>query len=275
MVEGTLSDIEESERLLKAVSNEQIECVRGLAGDEIAGQVGTQITKDADDLFGVIHAVAMLARCGNATMELVTGYGEIWSAMTMQAYLRTQDVPAAWLDARDVLIVEQTAGGSLGDKGSSNRGRHDPLWNHHQQGGRLVRGAGAGAPGRGRLQGGGADRRRRSSPPPRRARPRRSSAAAPTCDHLWRLMEASGITMWKNVNGVYTADQRVVPEAYSIPNLKYDEAIELAYFGAQVLHPSAMQPHRGRHPHLRARRLQPAAAGHGDRGRVLALRDLR
>ena len=43
--------------------------------------------------------------------------------------------------------------------------------------------------------------------------------------------------MWKNVNGVYTADPRVVPEAYSIPELKYDEAIELAYFGAQVLTP--------------------------------------
>ena len=57
-----------------------------------------------------------------------------------------------------------------------------------------------------------------------------------------RLMAASRITMWKNVNGVYTADPRVVPEAYSIPELKYDEAIELAYFGAQVLHPSAMQP---------------------------------
>ena len=43
-----------------------------------------------------------------STMELVTGYGEIWSAMTMQAYLRTQDVPSAWLDARDVLVVEAT-----------------------------------------------------------------------------------------------------------------------------------------------------------------------
>ena len=36
--------------------------------------------------------------------------------------------------------------------------------------------------------------------------------------------------MWKNVNGVYTADPRVVPEAYSIPELKYDEAIVLDLF---------------------------------------------
>lgn len=46
----------------------------------------------------------------------------------------------------------------------------------------------------------------------------------------------------KNTNGVYTADPRRVPEAFSIASLKYDEAMELAYFGAQVLHPSAMEP---------------------------------
>jgi len=57
-----------------------------------------------------------------------------------------------------------------------------------------------------------------------------------------RLMGASRITMWKNVNGVYTADPRRVPEAFPIEGLKYEEAIELAFFGAQVLHPSAMQP---------------------------------
>lgn len=43
--------------------------------------------------------------------------------------------------------------------------------------------------------------------------------------------------MWKNVDGVYTADPRRVPEAFPIESLKYDEAIELAYFGAQVQPP--------------------------------------
>lgn len=57
-------------------------------------------------------------------------------------------------------------------------------------------------------------------------------------------MQASRITMWKNVDGVYTADPRRVPEAFPIDSLKYDEAIELAYFGAQVHHPSV---YTGRH----------------------------
>ena len=39
-------------------------------------------------------------------MEVVTGFGEIWSAQTLHAYLQTQDVPCDWIDARDILVVK-------------------------------------------------------------------------------------------------------------------------------------------------------------------------
>ena len=45
-----------------------------------------------------------------------------------------------------------------------------------------------------------------------------------------KLTGASRVTMWKNTDGVYTADPRRVPEAFPISSLKYDEAMELAYF---------------------------------------------
>jgi aspartokinase/homoserine dehydrogenase 1 len=57
-----------------------------------------------------------------------------------------------------------------------------------------------------------------------------------------KLFKASQVTLWKNVDGVYSADPRVVPEATSIKDMSYDEAIELAYFGGQVIHPTAMLP---------------------------------
>ena len=53
--------------------------------------------------------------------------------------------------------------------------------------------------------------------------------------------------MWKNTNGVYTADPRRVPEAFPIESLKYDEAMELAYFGAQV-RPARAERHCFSHP---------------------------
>jgi len=54
--------------------------------------------------------------------------------------------------------------------------------------------------------------------------------------------KADEVQVWKDVDGILTADPRVVKNAHPVQNVTYDEAAELAYFGAQVLHPRAMQP---------------------------------
>jgi aspartate kinase len=48
--------------------------------------------------------------------------------------------------------------------------------------------------------------------------------------------------VWKDVDGVLSADPRIVPEAKPLEAVTYEEAAEMAYFGAQVLHPRSMQP---------------------------------
>ena len=53
---------------------------------------------------------------------------------------------------------------------------------------------------------------------------------------------AEEVQVWKDVDGILTADPRIVKNARPVQNVTYDEAAELAYFGAQVLHPRAMQP---------------------------------
>jgi aspartate kinase len=55
-------------------------------------------------------------------------------------------------------------------------------------------------------------------------------------------LEAREIQIWTDVTGVLTADPRVVVNARTIPVLSYQEAAELAYFGAKVLHPKTIQP---------------------------------
>ena len=50
------------------------------------------------------------------------------------------------------------------------------------------------------------------------------------------------ITIWTDVDGVYSADPRKVPEAVCLPSLSYHEAWELSYFGANVLHPRTTLP---------------------------------
>ena len=54
--------------------------------------------------------------------------------------------------------------------------------------------------------------------------------------------KAEEAQVWKDVDGILTADPRIVKNAKPVEVITYDEAAELAYFGAQVLHPRAMQP---------------------------------
>jgi aspartate kinase len=55
-------------------------------------------------------------------------------------------------------------------------------------------------------------------------------------------LEAKEIQIWTDVPGVLTADPRLVQNARTVPQLSFEEAAELAYFGAKVLHPKTLQP---------------------------------
>ncbi len=55
-------------------------------------------------------------------------------------------------------------------------------------------------------------------------------------------LDVDEIQIWTDVNGVLTADPRVVPNARSLNELSYEEVAELAYYGAKVLHPKTVTP---------------------------------
>jgi aspartate kinase len=61
---------------------------------------------------------------------------------------------------------------------------------------------------------------------------------------IGRALESDEVWIWTDVNGVMTADPRVVPEAHPISHLSYAEISELSYFGAKVLHSQAIRPAR-------------------------------
>jgi aspartokinase/homoserine dehydrogenase 1 len=59
---------------------------------------------------------------------------------------------------------------------------------------------------------------------------------------LAAALDAKEIIIWTDVDGVLTADPRLVPEARTLQEISYNEAAELAYFGARVLHPKTLRP---------------------------------
>jgi len=63
-----------------------------------------------------------------------------------------------------------------------------------------------------------------------------------TATAIGAALNVDEIQVWKDVDGILTADPRLVPNAVPVARVSYEEASELAYFGAQVLHPIAMSP---------------------------------
>ena len=59
---------------------------------------------------------------------------------------------------------------------------------------------------------------------------------------LGAVLDAAEVIIWTDVDGVLTADPRLVPEARTLREISYNEAAELAYFGAKVLHPKTLRP---------------------------------
>jgi bifunctional aspartokinase / homoserine dehydrogenase 1 len=79
---------------------------------------------------------------------------------------------------------------------------------------------------------------------------------------LANLFDADELSIWTDVDGVLSADPRLVPDAAVLPTMSYAEAWELAYFGAKVLHPQTMAPVQARGIPLRIRNtLDPSVPG--------------
>ncbi|MEF8983350.1 MAG: bifunctional aspartate kinase/homoserine dehydrogenase I [Bacteroidales bacterium] len=63
-----------------------------------------------------------------------------------------------------------------------------------------------------------------------------------TASIIAEAIQAEVLTLWSDVSGLYTADPRIVPDAFCIDELSYEEALEMSYFGAGILYPPAVLP---------------------------------
>jgi len=187
----------------------------------------------ARELHHLLGTVSLLRMVPDPVRDLVAGFGELWSAPLFAAHLNSPWVhreggreeegeDATWLDAREVLVVEHAETGPRVDWQLS-RQRLDAWLAEHEHHLVVVTGFIA------RLPEGTPTTLKRNG-------------SDFTASIFGSLLAAREIVIWTDVDGVLSADPRRVPEAFPVPHLSYDEAMELAYFGARVLHPSTMAP---------------------------------
>ncbi len=175
-----------------------------------------------DQLGEILRAIALLRQPGHAALASIHGMGEVLSSYLLHACLRELGGDYARLDAREVLRVRHGELGAIVDWETS--AARLAKWRlAHPQPRVVVTGyIASDADGQPTVLGrNGSD----------------FSAAI-----FASLFDAGEVHIWTDVDGVLSADPRLVPEAVSLPALSYQEACELAYFGAKVIHPQTMTP---------------------------------
>lgn len=172
----------------------------------------------------------------------VHGLGEIWSSHLVHAALGSDAGGWQRLDAREVLVVHPGEMG-VGVDWDESRRRFAQWRAQHSGRDTVVTGYVA------------SDRQGQATTLGRNGSDFSAAIFANLCD-------ADALTIWTDVDGVLSADPRLVPDAVCLPSLSYAEACELAYFGAKVLHPQTLAPVQSRGIPLRIRNThRPQAPG--------------
>jgi len=192
--------------------------------DSERAQLVSMVDRYLDDVTNFCTSFHVLGEATPRAMDAVTSLGERISARILAALLRQQGIRSVAVDATELIVTDSTfqnAAPLLEASRSRVSARLVPLLDKGYV--PVVTGfIGATESGVTTTLGrGGSD----------------FSAAI-----LGSCLDADEVWIWTDVDGVMTADPRIVPEARLIPTLSYREVNELAYFGAKVLHPRTIRP---------------------------------
>ncbi|RHY91686.1 hypothetical protein DYB35_006624 [Aphanomyces astaci] len=206
------------------------DAMSALLPSAVAAPILDSIRADLKTLEDLLKAISIMRSYNENVTELVSGHGELWSARILTAVLNQNLIEQgkaerfAFVDAREVLVVELDDNHGPVVQYAETKQRlstlMDTLGNHTHL---VITGFIC------TTTDGVVTTLKRDG----------SDFSASI---FGRVLEAAAITIWTDVSGVYSADPRRVPEAQILPHVSYQEAMELAYFGAKVIHPKTMAP---------------------------------
>lgn len=197
------------------------------AGDRLAlVPLELGLASISTELRGLLQGVGLLRECSPSVLAHLSGLGERASCLLLEALMAARNLSPHTVEPREMLIC---SGDPLQatPRMDEIRARFAPL--------REARGPGL------MLMPGffGGDERGKTMSLGRGGSDYSAALAAAALD-------AALLEIWTDVDGIYSADPRMVPEAFPLPEVSFEEAMELAYFGAKVLHPKTISPARER-----------------------------
>ncbi|MFW6250760.1 MAG: aspartate kinase [Alkalispirochaetaceae bacterium] len=195
-------------------------------GALLSGEARDRATGLVEKLFGemtsLVQGVSLIKECTPRTYDALLAFGELLSTTIIAERAKERGIDTVLLDSRNLLVTDENFTAATPDlQASAERIRESVV----PAPGRLYIAQGfiASTPAgvTSTLGRGGSDF---------------------TATIFGAALQAERVEIWTDVDGIMSCDPRVVPEARSITRLSYDEASELAYFGARVVHPSTILP---------------------------------
>lgn len=194
----------------------------------ILGIDGRNVEMLLSELMQLLTGISMLRELTKKTRDYLVSFGERLSVRIMSAFLEKEGIPASFFDAWDLGITSDSnfmAAELLDDVWHTIPAHLNSYKNGISNSVPIVTGFIA------------KDRKGNITTLGR-------GGSDLTATIIGAAMDAEEIQTWKDVDGIMTTDPRICPDAKPVPEVTYEEAQELAMFGAQVLHPRSMVPCR-------------------------------
>lgn len=204
-----------------AFRQRHIDAVDELLQGEYKAMVLPEMERSNEVLKNLLYGIFLVREASKRTMDYVLSFGERNSAFIISHVLRQSGINASYLDARRIVKTDKTFGAGRVDFKLTYQKIREHYAQHPDV--QVVTGFVASAKGglTTTLGRGGSDY---------------------TASLIAAGLEASGIEIWTDVDGVLTADPRRVRRAFTIPSMTYAEAMEMSHFGAKVIYPPTLQP---------------------------------
>jgi bifunctional aspartokinase / homoserine dehydrogenase 1 len=207
--------------VLESIRARHFDAARVLFGPTDQAAALTPLAIMCNELEEILHGVELIRECSARTLDLVMSFGERLSCRLVAAYMRTRGMEADLMDAREMILTDARFGAAAVDFPRSYASIKERI--SSLTGIPVIPGF-IGATEKGvttTLGRNGSDY---------------------TASIIGAGLQAELIEIWTDVDGVLSADPRVIPEAFVITEISYEEAMELSYFGAKVIHPYTMVP---------------------------------
>lgn len=204
--------------------NRHIETAAAILSSDAVDEMARWIEAEFSGLDEILRGLAAVGELTPRISDMVVSVGERLSSRIIAQAFSHYGLDTVHVDARQCIITDAQHGKAIPHDGLIEQRLKEHVLPHAAQGRIVVMGGFIGATEKGvttTLGRGGSDF---------------------TAALVGGGVDADAIEIWTDVNGIMTSDPRIVPDALRVKTISFEEAAELAYFGAKVLHPATILP---------------------------------